>query len=475
MNDLSRAVRVGLSLVLFSLAGCATTQNEPTQRGPASTQPGEASELKVSKDRLTRLDSVFQQYIDEGRLAGAVVLVLQDGVPVHERAFGWRDKELGARMSSDAIFRIASQSKALTSAAILILLEEGKLALSTPASRFIPEFAQTQVALNKDGKAELSAAKRPITIRDLLSHTSGYSYGTESHIASMYAAKGLGPAAGHGWYTADKNEPICATMARLGTLPTIAQPGEAYVYGYNTDILGCIVERASGQTLERFLHARILDPLEMKDTHFFLPAGKRDRFTVVYGSDPNGKAVRASEDAKGQGHYVEGPRVSFSGGAGLLSTAQDYARFLEMIRNDGAWSGKRILGPRAVALMRTNQVGDLHSKTGQGFGYAFQTVDRYGANGLEGLGGYGWGGAYGSIYRVDPQANLTAVLMMQLMPNETDIRVSDSDRPSPSIQSTAGRSQRRRAIYTLVAGAVDFSLARTRAGRKKASVPVRAR
>jgi CubicO group peptidase (beta-lactamase class C family) len=142
----------------------------------------------------------------------------------------------------------------------------------------------------------------------------------------------------------------------------------------------------------------------------------------VYGSDANGKAVRAPEGAKGQGHYVEGPRVSFSGGAGLLSTAADYARFLEMIRNDGVWNGKRILGPRAVALMRTNQSGTLHSQIGQGYGYGFQTVDRYGANGLEGLGGFGWGGAYGSIYRVDPEAKLTAVFMMQLMPNSTDAR-----------------------------------------------------
>lgn len=421
MNDLSRAVRYGLSLVLLSVAGCASTQHE-MQPVPASTQADNTSALKISAERIKRIDSVFQQYIDEGRLAGAVVLVLQDGVPVHERALGWRDKDAGVQMSSDVIFRIASQSKALTSAAILILLEEGKLTLSAPISHFIPEYAQTQVALNKDGKAELVAAKRPITIRDLLSHTSGYSYGTEPHIAAMYEAKGLGPAAGHGWYTADKNEPICDTMARLGTLPTIAQPGEAYVYGYNTDILGCVVERASGQSLERFLQTRILDPLEMKDTHFFLPLQKRDRLAVVFGSDPNGKAMRAPEGAKGQGHYVEGPRVSFSGGAGLLSTARDYARFLEMIRNDGKWNGKRILGPRAVALMRTNQVGELHSKTGQGFGYGFQTVDRYGANGLEGVGGFGWGGAYGSIYRVDPEANLTAVLMIQLMPNSTDIR-----------------------------------------------------
>jgi CubicO group peptidase (beta-lactamase class C family) len=368
------------------------------------------------------LDEVLQRYVDEGRLAGAVAIVLKNGETVYDRAFGWSDKESGRRMTTDTIFRIASQTKALTSAAILALLEEGKLALSTPVSDFIPEYANIQVALQTEGKAQLVAAKRPITIRDLLTHTSGYSYGTDPHIAAMYEAKGLGPAAGHGWYTADKDEPVCETMARLGTLPTISQPGEAYVYGYNTDILGCVVERASGVSLDKFLRDRILQPLGMKDTHFFLPPDQRDRLATVYSSAPDGKAVRAPEGARGQGHYVDGPRRNFSGGAGLLSTARDYSRFLEMIRNDGSLDGQRILGPRAVALMRTNQVGELHSSTGLGFGLGFQTVERYGANGMDALGAFGWGGAYGSIYRVDPESGLTMVLMIQLMPNTTDIR-----------------------------------------------------
>jgi CubicO group peptidase (beta-lactamase class C family) len=208
----------------------------------------------------------------------------------------------------------------------------------------------------------------------------------------------------------------------LGTLPTISQPGEAYVYGYNTDILGCVVERASGVSLDEFLRKRIMQPLGMKHTHFFLPPDQRDRLATVYASGPDGNAVRAPEGAKGQGHYVDGPRRNFSGGAGLLSTARDYARFLEMIRNDGSLDGKRILGPRAVALMRTNQVGELHSSTGLGFGLGFQTVERYGANGMDAPGAFGWGGAYGSVYRVDPESGLTMVLMIQLMPNTTDIR-----------------------------------------------------
>jgi CubicO group peptidase (beta-lactamase class C family) len=424
MTDLHISFRVLLWFVFLSLTACATHSTNRTSAAAHAAAPVESSQPGpvLSAQRLARLDEVLQRYVDEQRLAGAVAIVLKDGETVYDRAFGWSDKESDRRMTTDTIFRIASQTKALTSAAVLALLEEGKLALSTPVSDFIPEYANVQVALESEGKAQLVAAKRPITIRDLLTHTSGYSYGTDPHISAMYEAKGLGPAAGHGWYTADKDEPVCETMARLGTLPTISQPGEAYVYGYNTDILGCVVERASGVSLDQFLRDRITQPLGMKDTHFFLPPDQRDRLATVYASGPDGNAVRAPEGAKGQGHYVDGPRRNFSGGAGLLSTARDYARFLEMIRNDGSLDGKRILGPRAVALMRTNQVGELHSSTGLGFGLGFQTVERYGANGMDAPGAFGWGGAYGSIYRVDPESGLTMVLMIQLMPNTTDIR-----------------------------------------------------
>lgn len=415
LMQLSRFCAVGIALTAFAAQGA------PSAASHADSPPSiRASTL--SSERLANLDRVLKQYVDDGRLAGAVALVLQNGEPVYEAAVGWSDKEAKRPMMPETIFRIASQTKAITSAAILQLMEEGKLTLNQPVSQFIPEFSQTQVAIDRDGKAELVPLKRPITIRDLLTHTSGYSYGRERHIEELYKAKGLGPAAGFGWYTADKDEPICDTMARLGTLPSVAQPGEAYVYGYSTDILGCVVERASGLPLDTYLRTKIFEPLGMKDTHFFLPKSQRQRLAAVYASGPDGKAVRAPEGATGQGHYVDGPRKSFSGGAGLLSTARDYARFLEMVRNGGTLDGKRILGPRAVALMRTNQVGELHSSNGAGFGLGFQTVERYGANGMEAPGGFGWGGAYGSLYRIDPAAGLTIVFMVQLIPNRTDIR-----------------------------------------------------
>src|SRR3954471_18077995 len=389
----------------------------------AAAQPAaHAAPPALSTERLTRIDNALQQYVDENRIAGAVGLVLQDGKPVYERAVGWADKEAGTKMATDTIFRIASQTKAITSVAILSLMEDGKINLTDPVSRFIPSFANSKVAVRNGATVDIVAAKRPITIRDLLTHTAGISYGTDATVSAQYEAKGLGPAAGYGWFTADKDEPICVTMERLGTMPFVAQPGTAFVYGYNTDVLGCIVEKASGMPLDRFIRTRITEPLGLKDTSFYIPAAERERLAAVYGNGPDGKIVRAPEGSKGQGHYVEGPRKSFAGGAGLTSTAHDYARFLEMIRRGGALDGVRILAPRTVELMTTNQSGTLHSTTGLGFGLGFETVDRYGANGLAGVGAFGWGGAYGTLYQVDPQSGTVIVFMMQTMPNTTDIQ-----------------------------------------------------
>jgi CubicO group peptidase (beta-lactamase class C family) len=400
-----------LFTVLFSFSCTASAQ--------APAKSGATLDAAFSRERLARIDSLLQQYVEENRIAGAVALVLHDGKPVYERAVGWSDKEAGVRMSTDTIFRIASQSKAITSAAILALVEEGKIGLTDPVGNFIPSFKKTTVVA-AGGKPV--AAKRPISIQDLLTHTAGISYGTDASVASVYQAKGLGPAAGNGWYTADKDEPICETMERLGTLPFVAQPGEAFVYGYNTDILGCVVEKASGMPLDEFVRTRITKPLGLKDTRFYIPVSERNRLATVYASGPDGRIVRAPEGSKGQGSYIEGPRKSFSGGAGLTSTARDYARFLEMIRNGGALQGVRILSPRTVELMTTNQSGTLHSTTGLGFGLGFETVDRYGASGMASVGAFGWSGAYGTTYQVDPKSHTVIVMMIQLMPNTTDIR-----------------------------------------------------
>ena len=436
-----------VALALLTVADAGVRARAAGQAQHAAPAPS-----TFSAERLARIDAVLQQYVDENRLAGAVALVLRDGQTAYEKAVGWSDKEAGRRMAPTTIFRIASQTKAITSAAVLVLLEEGKLTLNDPVSRYIPSFANSKVAIRNDAAApgtaqEIVPARRPITIRDLLTHTAGISYGTDRHVAPMYEAKGLGPAAGFGWYTADKSEPVCDTMERLGTLPFVAQPGEAWVYGYNTDILGCIVEKASGSPLDAFVKTRITGPLGMKDTQFFLPAEQRDRLAAVYTIGADGKIARAPDGPRGQGNYVEGPRKSFAGGAGLLSTARDYSRFLEMTRNGGVLDGVRVLSPRTIALMTTNQIGALHSPNGLGFGLGFETTDRYGANGLDSEGAYGWSGAYATMYRVDPEARLVLVLMVQVVPNTSDI-----GRKFPTLvyqalteapQKTSSRSQQR--------------------------------
>ena len=406
-----------LSSALFALACLASPLNAQSV-ATAVTKP--RVESGFATDRLARIDQLMQHYVDENQIAGAVGLVMRNGRVVYERAFGWADKEAGRRMTTDAIFRIASQSKALTSTAILALVEDGKIGLDDAVSRYIPEFAHTTVAIKSDTGRVIVAAKRAITIRDLLTHTAGISYGTDSLVGPLYSAKGLGPAAGWGWYTADKNEPICTTIERLATLPFVEQPGEKWVYGYNTDILGCVVERASGIPLDQFIRTRITEPLGMMDTFFFLPPEKRQRLTAVYLSDSAGHAQRAPNGPRGQGDYVDGPRRSFAGGAGLLSTARDYARFLQMLLNGGELDGARILSPKTIDLMTTNQVA-VPFRPGQGFGLAFSTNERVGADGLASVGTWGWGGAYGSIYKVDPKEHLVMVFMIQQLPNRADI------------------------------------------------------
>jgi CubicO group peptidase (beta-lactamase class C family) len=207
-------------------------------------------------------------------------------------------------------------------------------------------------------------------------------------------------------------------MERLGTLPFVSQPGDAFVYGYNTDVLGCIVEKVSGKPLDEFLRTRITTPLGMANTFFFVPPAMREKLVTVYMNDSTGRAVRAPDGPRGQGHYVDGPRRNFAGGAGLVSTARDYARFLQMIAHGGAWRGEQLLAPHTVRLMTTNQVGTLYATNGQGFGLGFQTTDRYGANGLVSEGGFGWGGAYASTYTVDPAEGL---IIVNQLPNTTDV------------------------------------------------------
>jgi CubicO group peptidase (beta-lactamase class C family) len=416
----------GAATALVTASGLAFAQANGTSRAtPAATGTAtSAGALKAgfARDRLAKVDAFLQAYVDSNRINGAVALVLRDGQVAYERSVGLADIESRKRMTMDAMFRIASQTKALTSVAIMILMEEGKIHLNNPASLWIPAFARTTVATRADSGRTSSLASRPITVRDLLTHTAGISYGGEAWVAPLYEAKQLGNANGFAFYLSNRDEPVCESMERLATLPFVRQPGEAFVYGYNTDILGCVVERASGMPLDKFIETRITQPLGMNDTYFYVPEAKRQRLVTVYGSDSANRAFRASDNGRGQGHYVDGPRRNFSGGAGMLSTARDYARFLEMLRNGGELDGVRILSRKTVDLMTTNQVGTLYNANGMGFGLGFSIVERVGAdNTMHSVGTFGWGGAYGSQYRVDPEERITWVLMINMAPNRTDI------------------------------------------------------
>jgi CubicO group peptidase (beta-lactamase class C family) len=368
----------------------------------------------LSSERLRRLSEALNGYVKDGRLPGGVVLVARKGKVAYVEAFGQRDRESNAPMREDSIFRIASQSKALVSVGVMMLQEEGRLLISDPVGKYLPEFRETTVAVPKQGGGyDVVKAKRPITVRDLLTHTSGVGYGGGVARDRWEAAKITG------WYFADRDEPVGATVAHMAALPFDAQPGEKWVYGYSVDILGALVERVSGQPLDEFLRARIFEPLGMKDTHFYLPESKADRFAVVYSAKESGGLERAPEPGGmvGQGAYMKGPRKSFSGGAGLLSTANDYARFLSMLLNGGELDGKRLLGRKSVELMTTDHLNGVPYREGLGFGLGFEVVKDLGARGKPGsVGEYGWGGAYHSTYWVDPKEQLVVVYFTQLIP-----------------------------------------------------------
>lgn len=371
-------------------------------------------ELGISSERLGRLDTVLNSYVEENLIAGQVLLVLRKGRIAHSLANGMRDIEATDPMKEDTIFRIASQTKALVSTGIMILHERGQLDISHPLSRYIPEWENVQVAVpNENGSYNLEPVERPITLRHLLTHTAGMSYGTGP------ASREWEEADFQGWYFANKTETIGESIARMASLPLDAHPGTAWIYGYNTDILGAVIEKASGMDLNNFLQQEIFEPLEMSDSHFYLPENKRDRLAVVYQPKPGGgiQAIPATDGMRSQGLYIDGPRISYSGGAGLLSTANDYARFLQMTLNGGELDGKRILSRKTIELMTTNHLGDLPFRSGQGFGLGFSIVTDLGERGTLGsVGEYGWGGAYHSTYWVDPLEELVVVYLTQIIP-----------------------------------------------------------
>ena len=401
-----RRLRWGVSVALLALF-------LPSVAGAQQLPRVEPEQVGMSTERLGRLTDVLHTYVDEERLAGGVLLVARDGGLVYHEAFGMRDQEAADTMAVDDLFRIASQTKAIVSVAIMMLQERGQLLIQDPLGKYLPEFQQTTVAVASEGGGyDVVEADRSITLRDLLTHTSGIGYGWgPAH--DRWEAAGI-----TGWYFAHRDEPIRETVRRMADLPMDAQPGAAWVYGYSTDVLGAVVEVVSGLPLDAFLRTQIFEPLGMFDTHFYVPEEKAERLATVY-SVENGRLVRAPNPGGmvGQGHYVQGPRQSFSGGAGLVSTAHDYALFLQMLANGGELGGVRLLSPTSVRLMSVNHIGDLPFEPGQRFGLGFSVVADQGLRGVPGsVNEFGWGGAYHSAYWIDPVEGLIVVYLTQLIP-----------------------------------------------------------
>ena len=378
--------------------------------------PESPEKLGLSSERLYLLADTFDQYAADQKLPGGVILVARNGKIALQHAFGKSDIEKSIPMQTDHIFRIASQTKALVSVGIMILQEQGKLLISDPLSKYIPEFKNSTVAIKNETEGyDIVSAKRQITLRDLLTHTAGIGYGYGLAADAWEAAEI------QGWYFAHRNVPVQETIRKMGGLPNEAHPGEKFVYGYNTDILGAVIEVVSGHTLETFLQEKILTPLGMKDTHFYLPKRKADRLAVVYYQE-KGVLQKAPKEGtmNAQGHYVKGPRISFSGGAGLLSTAIDYAVFLQMVLNGGTYDGTRILSRKSVELMTVNHLYNIPYtwSEGTGFGLGFSITTDLGASGAMGSkGAFGWGGAYNSVFWADPKENLLVVYFTQVRPS----------------------------------------------------------
>jgi CubicO group peptidase (beta-lactamase class C family) len=409
---------------VFALVVLLVT-GQPAAQGLSRAAP---ESVGMSSDRLARFDTLAVDAIRQEQVAGLVTLVVRSGKVVHHGAYGALDLATRAPMPRDAIFRIASMTKPVISVAAMMLIEEGKLLLSDPVARYLPGFKQTTVALQGGGgggSLQVVPARRVITVRDLLTHTAGIPNprNLDGTLLARYRDASLGAPLLNAL-----DEPIGSLMERLPGLPFVAQPGERFVYGFSTDVLGAVIERSSGLALDEFLRRRIFAPLGMHDTHFFLPLEKTARLAATHNPKDGGGLVRGRDDDMewtGQGAFVHGPRRAFSGGGGLLSTANDYARFLQMLLNGGELDGARILSPASVRLMTTNHVGDLYAKAenlpGMGFGFGFEVKLEPGVPGFDipafaSPGAFAWGGAAFTTFWVDPEQQLVAVFLAQLRP-----------------------------------------------------------
>ena len=384
----------------------------------------------LSAARLARVDAALKPYIDNKQLAGAVVAIARKNKTVYMKSFGAADIDSNKAMTNNAIFRIASMTKPVTSVAVMMLYEEGKFLLDDPIAKFIPEFKEPKVLI-ADGTTV--PAKREITIRDLLRHTSGISYRFWGKpVAEVYEKAGI----------FDGLAPTEGTIAdmtkRIAAQPLHSQPGEAFEYGLNTDVLGYLVELISGMPLDRFFKERIFNPLKMSDTQFYVSDAQRNRVVSLYTPGEKGGLAKSPDAPTRWGQLIFSPavpygtqRTYFSGGGGLTSTAGDYLRFTQMFLNGGQLDGKRLLSRKSVELMAMNHIGDISVWTyvppgaagnlGDKFGLGFGVRSDVGMNELGSTGEYMWAGIFNTRFWIDPKEKLAIVMMGQIIPRNPDI------------------------------------------------------
>lgn len=396
-----------LSVICFSLFSQTLPATNPESVG-------------FSPERLQRIDRLLQDYVNEGGVNGTVAMILRNGKIAYYKAFGYNDSKNKTPLQKDAIFRIASQTKAITSVATMILYEEGKFLLDDPLHRYIPEFRNQQVLdkfNEKDSTYSTVPAKRQVTIRDLLTHTSGIGYaqiGSQQANSIYYKAGVIGGIGVKGYVLGD-------VMKKLGALPLFHQPGEKWTYGLNTDLLGYLIEVVSGMSLDEFFRNRIFEPLGMKDTYFFLPSDKYNRLALLHMEDSTTKkAVPMTETYQINGLFIRDyPKTNgtyYSGGGGLSSTVYDYALFLQMLLNEGSLNGKRILSRHSVRMMTMNQISDIPFGNNK-FGLGFGIISEKGSSMMPTPAGvYEWGGMFATTYWVDPKEKLIGLVYRQIFP-----------------------------------------------------------
>jgi CubicO group peptidase (beta-lactamase class C family) len=392
------AVLAALTLATAPLAG---------QRLPSATP----EEVGLSSERLERVGAVFQGYADEGRLAGALGMVIRHGKVAYVDTWGVRDIAARDPLETDDIFRIYSMTKPITSVAVMMLYEEGRFFLDEPVGRYLPELANLPVARLAEASGPDSIpterATRPMTIRDLLRHTSGLTYGIFSNTAVDQL---------YGRHNVNGAETLADMVTALGQIPLMFQPGTRWNYSVSTDVLGRLVEVISGQPFDVFLRERIFEPLGMHDTGFYVEPSERDRFAQLYG---HVGPERSLEVVMARSYAPD--ETFFSGGGGLVSTAQDYARFAQMLLNGGELDGVRILSPTTIDLMTADHLHDDGASflaDGWGFGLGFTVKNQPARDGLpDSVGTYYWFGVAGTSFWIDPQRDLIGIFMVQINPN----------------------------------------------------------